>query len=104
MLLLSKKLLQCKWLQYMPRILVAFIPVRNSSCGKVMFSQASVCPQGWVCVVGRGVCGEGGVYGEMMKGAYVARGGACIVRWVCIVKGGACVAKGACMAKGGHVW
>ena len=75
MLLLSKKLLQCKWLQYMPRILVAFITVRNYCCGKVMFSQASVCPQGWVCVVGRGVCGQGDVYGEMMKGAYVARGG-----------------------------
>ena len=54
---------------------ICIFPVCNSSCGKVMFSQVSVCPQG-VCVRGegrvcvtKGVCGEGacmakGVHGE----------------------------------------
>ena len=36
---------------YEPRPIIKYpkkvITVRNSSCGKVMFSQASVCPQGW---------------------------------------------------------
>ena len=28
---------------------ISIVTVRNSSCGKVMFSQVSVCPQGEVC-------------------------------------------------------
>ena len=44
--------------------------VRNSSCGKVMFSQASVCPQGGV----RGE-GGGGMHGE---GGHAWPGGACV--------------------------
>ena len=62
--------------------------VRNSSCGKVMFSQ--------VCVknsVHRGscVCGEGrgGMHGEGGAG---------------VVKGGMCIAKGGMCGKRGHVW
>ena len=59
------------------------ITVRNSSCGKVMFSQVSVCPQLGVCMAG-GVC--------MARGVYMAGGH---VWW------------GACLAGGmhwGHAW
>ena len=50
-----------------PVITSMIFTARNSSCGKVMFSQASVCPR-W----GRGVHGEGNVRGE---GACVAKVG-----------------------------
>ena len=39
---------------------VSFVTVRNSSCGKVMFSQASICPRGWGRSLSRGVPAQGG--------------------------------------------
>ena len=42
------------------------ITVRNSSWGKVMFSQASVILSGGaVCMAKGGVCGEGGMHGKV---------------------------------------
>ena len=78
------------------------------SCGKVMFSQASVILstgwghvwQGGVCVAGRGVCGRGHVWqrGACMVGGHVwwryAWQGTCMAE-------GVCMARGACMAVGG---
>ena len=63
-----------------PSVLL-FITIRNSSCRKVMFSQASV-----ILSTGRGMCG----------GAYVAGGHA----WQrgCAWLGGGDVWQGACMA------
>ena len=66
----------------------SFLSVRNSSCGKVMFSQTSVILSTGVCVrgEGRGMCCEGG----------------------CAWQKGVCVARGAYVAKGrawqGHAW
>ena len=69
------------------------ITVRNSSCGKAMFSQVSV-----ILSTGVGVCmaGGGGMHG----------GGACMVgdvhgRGHAWWGGGACVAREACVAGGG---
>ena len=105
----------------------------NSSCGKVMFSQACVirsvhrgggimasrgcawsrgCPwqgggvhgRGWVCMAGRGVYMAGG---HASQGACVAGGMHGKGGWGCAWQG-ACMAKGACMAVGkpgrGHAW
>ena len=64
--------------------LLTFVTVRNSSCGKIIFSQACIIPS---VHSGGGLCGEVGCVWQ--------RGGIC--------------GKGACMAKGGmhgrgHVW
>ena len=75
-----------------------FFTVRNSSCGKVMFSQASVILSTWGHVWW-GVW-WGGIHGGVWQGAYIV--------------GGVC-GRGACMAGGmhggrggmrgrGHVW
>ena len=56
--------------------------VRNSSCGKVMFSQASVI---------------------LSTGGRVWQRGACVVKGGMHGKGG-CMVKGACVAKGRCVW
>ena len=63
--------------------------VRNSSCGKVMFSQASVIlPQG-----GGGACGGGGMRG--WGSCFGAWQGICVARGMC--------GRSVCMA-GGHAW
>ena len=103
---------------------IAFITVRNSSCGKVMFSQVSVIlcrgvakggmhGKGEACVAKagmcmakrghpwqRGVCGGGEHVWQ--RGVYMAKGvhgeGA-----VCVI-GGHAWQRGACVAKGGYAW
>ena len=57
-----------------------YFTVRNSSCGKVMFSQVSV-------ILSMGGCGIGGMHGK---------GG-------CVWQRGACMAKGGMCGKGEHV-
>ena len=61
----------------------------------------SVHGDGGVCVLGEGMCGEGGMHGR----------GACMVKWGIHDEGGMCgegrmyVAKeGMCGKGGGHVW
>ena len=89
--------------------MLIFITVRNSSCGKVMFSQASVILStegghawGGACVVGGCVAG-----GHAWRGGMCGRG-VCMARGVHGNGGGmcgreACVAgEGACMAGGVH--
>ena len=73
--------------------LLTFVTVRNSSCGKIIFSQACIIPSvhsGGDCVVKWGVCGKGG--------AYVVRGHAW-QREACMV--GGMFARGCVL--GGHV-
>ena len=71
--------------------------VRNSSCGKVMFSQASV-----ILSTGGGCAWQRGTY--MAKGTCIAkRGGACVVKEVCVAKGGMLGEGGMCV-EGGHAW
>ena len=80
--------------------------VRNSSCGRVMFSQASVILWGG-CAWWRGTCMANRWW------AYEAKGGVC-GKQACVWQGGhtwqreACMTKGACMAGGmcggEHAW
>ena len=82
---------------YLSSLLIIFT-ARNSTYGKVMFSQACVknyfrgaCMAGGMCVVGV-VCVAGGI---CVREAFMA-GGACMT-------GGACVARGH-VWQGGHAW
>ena len=61
------------------------ITARNSSCGKVMFLQVSVCPGGGMHGRG-GMCGRGCAW-------WLGHVGACMGEGACMV-GGACVAGG----------
>ena len=97
---------------------------RNEVVAKVIFLQASVCPQGG-CLVWGGVCswwcllpggclllgwGGSGMHGYSGGGMHGCSWGACVVaqEGVCMVApGGVCVVapEGVCMvAPGGHVW
>ena len=81
---------------------ITIFTFRNSSCGKVMFSQLSVILSGGACVVGgvhggacvamghtwQGACMAGGVHG---RGGHVWRGGMHGGR-ACVVGGCACMA------------
>ena len=89
--------------------------VRNSSCGKILFLQVSVCPQARVdawqgaCVAG-GACMAGGMHGRgcawwgcAWQGVYMV--GVCMAECMCCR--GACMAggmcgRGACIAGGMH--
>ena len=66
-------------------MLFCIVTVSNSSCGKIMFSQACIIPSvhrgGW------GMCSKGGMHGE---GGMHGKGG------VCMAKGGVC-GKGGCV-------
>ena len=52
-----------------------FITTRNSSCGKVMFTQVSVCPWGGMCIPAcnwaGGVCLGRSAWGLVLKILYV---------------------------------
>ena len=82
------------------RLYLGLITARNSSCGKVMFSQASV-------ILPRGAPrGKGGVHGEggaWQKGhVYASGGGMHGKSRFCVVKGeGACMVKRGVHGKGG---
>ena len=113
------------------RILIPVFTVLNSSCGKVMFSQACVknsvhggghawqgghvwegCVCQGACMVGegvcmaggmcsRGVCGSGGMYGRGVRGGGMWQGACVVGGGVCMEGGHAC--QGVCVV-GACAW